>query len=291
MNKTKHPNPIFIGGCGSSGSTLLRRMLNSHPNISCGKEMSVFDRPAMWKVELSWLKKMYNTQEFNPMEWKQPFLIIAGNKKIKQWSYFGLCKKNGVEENYHSEEEINKLFEMSSDVKEFCDLFFSNYADKQGKTRWAEKTPNNIFNAVKLLEVWKDAKFIHCIRDGRDVITSLHKRRGEIPHHSCIRWLMATKAGLNLRGNPRVYEVFYEDLVSDPEYELTRLCNFLGEDYNRSMLEFYKSGEESYKGYGDKPVNNKSVGQWKDYITDAGVLEVMDLLIGDRLRELHYEVD
>ena len=46
-------NPIFIGGCGSSGTTLLRKMLNMHPNVAVGPELSVFDRPELYSMDMN----------------------------------------------------------------------------------------------------------------------------------------------------------------------------------------------------------------------------------------------
>src|SRR5918993_4626883 len=45
-------DPIVLGGCGRSGTTLLRMMLDSHPRICCGPESSLFRRRA---VDTRWL--------------------------------------------------------------------------------------------------------------------------------------------------------------------------------------------------------------------------------------------
>ena len=202
-----YPNPILIGGCGSSGTTLLKTMLDSHKNIACGQEIAIFDRPRLYNMELNELYEMFTTQKFDEINKEQVFPMFT-----KFGSNFGLFIPNTAKQ-YHNLSTIQTIFEKSKNLKHFLDIFFANWAKAQGKKRWAEKTPNNVYCIEQILNLFPDAKFVHMIRDGRDVVLSLHQGR-EFPIQNAIfRWLSAVEAGIRFRGNPRYYELKYMTLI------------------------------------------------------------------------------
>ena len=176
-------NPIIIGGCGSSGTTLLRKMLNAHPNIACGPEMSVFDRPALYDMDMSLFYTLWRNADFEELEEGCIFPIRSTNNG----SYFAFHR-----EQYHNQKETDQLFNEAENPVEFFRLYFSLYAEKQGKKRWAEKTPNNIFCIEQIFKAMPDAKFIEVVRDGRDVVLSLVERRKMHPMIAIFRWLAST---------------------------------------------------------------------------------------------------
>src|SRR5204863_5859043 len=54
--------------------------------------------------------------------------------------------------------------------------FFELYAEKQGKQRWGDKTPIYVTSMREIAGALPEARFIHVIRDGRDVALSRWKR-------------------------------------------------------------------------------------------------------------------
>ena len=192
------PNPIFIGGCGSSGTTLLKTMLDAHKTIACGQEIALFDRPRLYQTDLAELHRMFTTQKFDTINQDQIFPMVT-----KFGSNFGLFMPNAAKF-YFNFSTIEKIFNMSKNLKHFFDLFFSNWAEGQGKKRWAEKTPNNIYCISEILDLFPEAKFVHVIRDGRDVVLSLHQNRDFNIPAAVFRWLSAVEAGIRFRGNPGI---------------------------------------------------------------------------------------
>jgi protein-tyrosine sulfotransferase len=97
------------------------------------------------------------------------------------------------------------------------------------------------------------------IRDGRDVVASLRThpryrwedgRRVETnivnPWEACIdRWVRDTRTGLAWRGDDRVIEIRYEDLVTDPRGTLGRLLAWLGEPWDDVVLDFHRTHREA----------------------------------------------
>lgn len=119
-----------------------------------------------------------------------------------------------------------------------------DYAHSRGKQRWADKSPRYAMKLSFIMELFPDAQIVHVIRDGRDVAVSHRKRFG---YWSCVKsavkWpryiAQATTAGRALPPG-QYHELRYEELVSDQESTLRSLLDFLGEEWEPSILDFDK---------------------------------------------------
>jgi hypothetical protein len=114
------------------------------------------------------------------------------------------------------------------------------------KARWGDKTPIYALDIPQLTVVFPKAKFIHLIRDARDVAISIRNAGwldGNL-RRICRMWSNftsdAARYGRPL-GQDKYLEVFYEDLVDDTSGELRRICEFLGEEFESNMLEYNTS--------------------------------------------------
>jgi hypothetical protein len=122
---------ILIGGCGSSGTTLLRKMINGHRNIICGPEMSVFDRPVMYDESLDYLYTLWRAQDFDPLDKGCIFPLRIQNRHTADLSYCGFVNENHGKF-YHEPDEVGKMFDQCSNIMDFLELFFREYAEKKG---------------------------------------------------------------------------------------------------------------------------------------------------------------
>lgn len=122
---------------------------------------------------------------------------------------------------------------------------FGFYAGRTGKSRYGDKTPSYVLRVPLLAEIFPESRFIHLIRDGRDVAVSFsHVRFGpQSVGETAIYWkrrvLQGRRDGRAL-GEDRYREVRYEDLVKDPEAILTDLCAFADLDFDSAMLRYYE---------------------------------------------------
>ena len=256
---------ILIGGCGRSGTTLLREMLNRHPKLFCGPETSMFGLP-FWPENIS---KMWNLDEH----------------------------------------EIISEAQKSDNLIQFAEQFYSKQTARAGKIRPADKTPNNIRVIGKLLTWFPNGLFIHIIRDGRDVACSLRNHpkekieNGKIvpslidrPIGECAqRWLNDTSSGLAYRTHPRYCEVKYEDLVTDPQMVLNKLCGFMGEAYHPSMVDPDASHSDNMDAgrlvnnqNSKEKISNRSLGRWRKDLTATEKRDFHDVA-GELLIALGYE--
>ena len=118
---------------------------------------------------------------------------------------------------------------------------FAAYAATRGKPRYADKTPHYVSHLSLLAARFPEARFVHVVRDGRDVALSLL----DVPwgpdtiEEAALHWRRRVLEGraAGLPGD-RYREVRYEALVADPERELRALAAWLELDYDASMLAY-----------------------------------------------------
>jgi len=125
----------------------------------------------------------------------------------------------------------------------FLDRLYRAYASRHGAARWGDKTPIYADHMELVHRILPEARFIHLIRDGRDVALSTVEQWGRwewrTDMYAAIRtWSgrvrRAREAGRRL-GQERYLEVRYESLVADPASTMRKLCAFLGEPFDPRM--------------------------------------------------------
>jgi len=286
LEKIDFPNPILIGGCGSSGTTLLRRMLNQHPNIVCGPELSVFDRPCLNELNMTHFYTLWRNEDFDFYDKCEVFPLRVNHTG----SYFAFHR-----DIYFKSEEWEQFFDLADNPMEMFRIALSNYAMRCGKKRWAEKTPNNIFNIRGIMDANPDALFIEVVRDGRDAVLSLLQRRNMNHMVGSFRWVASVNAGIydGSAYPDRYYRIRYEDLAEAPARTLKMICEFLCEEYDPVMLDYwkFKSEEVSNMGYATQPVFKDSIGKWKRKDIDLSLTRGLDLVLREKLVELGYDTD
>jgi len=260
--------PIVLGGCGRSGTTLLRMMLDSHRRICCGPESSLFRRRA---IDADWLADR-----------------------------FGFDR-----------DEVGAIVDAARSRPAFIEAFAGLCMHKAGKARWAEKTPRNIGRIGEIFRCFPAARFVHVLRDGRDVACSLrtHPRHKVVdgrlvptgtwrPIAGCARrWVRDIEGSRRWWGDPRFHTVRYEDLALDPRPVLERLLAFLGEDWDEGMLA-HASADSPFRDatrFAQNPealgaVNATSIGRWQRDL-DARDRRVFKRVAGSLLVELGYAQD
>lgn len=176
---------------------------------------------------------------------------------------------------------------------------FVAYAEREGKTRWADKTPAYLGHIDRLAAIWPGARFVVLVRDGRDVALSVMG----VPFGPNNAWAAARSWATAIRQGRhaaehhpgRVLELRYEDLVGDPATWLVTVCNFLGMDYDADMLAIERTDRS--KVTEDQSawftsiwggITTAAVGKWRTELSPREV-GIFEAVAGDELRELGYE--
>lgn len=134
-------------------------------------------------------------------------------------------------------------------------------------TRWCEKTPRNVrFLAEIMAEFRGKFRFVHIIRDGRDVVCSRHPMSGAY-HVPIERWVHDVKAGLKFMKHPHVFTLKYEDLVSDFKANVSNLLTLLDEEYCLEVEQFHEFSNvkthEAFEGGKAERIKTDSIQKWR----------------------------
>lgn len=213
----------FLVGSPRSGTTLLRLMLDAHPDLAIP--------PETW-----FLTQGRHLQGRGEALREQFFqMIVTFPASAPAWGDFQIP----------AAEFRRRLAEIRPfTVADGFRLFYRMYAGRFGKSRWGDKTPLYSHHLRYIEELLPEARFVHIIRDGRDAAVSLRERWFSPGHDIGVQaayWrdniLAARREGAACR---HYLEVRFEDLIRDAEAVLRRICAFVDLDFRPEMLRYYE---------------------------------------------------
>jgi hypothetical protein len=219
---TDPPAP-FIVGVPRSGTTLLRLLLDAHPGLAIPPETG------FGSLAASFARRTPDRDE-----------LLAALTALPTWQDLGLDR-----------DELARTFDSLRPWSTGAGLraCYVAYAARHAKPRWGDKTPGHVDYMAALAGDLPEARFIHLIRDGRDVAASL---RGLpfAPGDGSMRAIAAewrdTIARARRAGTRLLHyrEVRYERLVTEPEATLRELCDFVELPFDPAMLRAHERAEE-----------------------------------------------
>jgi hypothetical protein len=288
-------NPVlFIVGCPRSGTTTLQRMLDAHPRIAIIDETQWF---------VSWYEKRYGV---TPEGFVLPELVTRLLRKERSAIFRDVDMHIRPEELYGLVGEGREIL-----YADFVSVLFNRYGEARGKPLVGTKNPDYVWKLGTLHALWPEAKFVHIIRDGRDVGLSImnlrrtKKKAGKTPGGSLAIWnedpvttaalwwewhvRLGREAGKAL--GPELYhEVRYEALVAGPGAECEALCAFLGVPYDDAMLRFHEGRERAAPGLDAKHAWRPVTAGLRDWTSQmpAEDVERFEASAGELLDELGY---
>ncbi|MDO8302365.1 MAG: sulfotransferase [Sedimentisphaerales bacterium] len=239
-------SPVFLVAPVRSGSTLLRLILDSHPAISNPGECDFL---------------------FDMLGDDGSFPDMANYVKSLSTNRIFLAKKLRIDERLSCEQTIRSF--VGQLVQENAVLTMNLHRH---------------FHRVPL--VFPNARYIHLLRDPRDVAMScLRMGWGGHVYHAVDDWRDAELSWDRLRSSltrDQFIEIRYEDLVDDIREVLGSICKFLGIPYSERMLDYSKTSN-----YG--PPDRKLCYQWKKtYSKDE--LSLVEGKVGEMLVNRGYEM-
>ena len=269
--------PVFLGS-GRSGTTLLRTIFDGHPDLAVANEPQFMGTVARQRKRLE-------SAGFDATA----FLETVSNNP--NYQRLGLDQSK-VKESIIAANPTN--------VADGVRVVLGMFAESEGKSLYGDKTPGYVVQIPELAEMFPEARFVHLIRDGRNVALSYIERPwgpstvGEAALYWRSRVSRGRAAGKALGGD-RYLEARYENLVNDPETEVRRMCAFLGLDFAPEMLQYEQAAErfiasshqpEAFTALVRPPTSG--LRDWSNAMSpnDAALFEA---LAGGLLADLGYE--
>lgn len=288
---TAQPAP-FILCYPRSGSTLLRLMLDSHPELAIPSEThfcSLFKVPGLLGPVTPALRSALFQEMRAHRRWKD-FHVDGDELK---------ARLEGVPDGAPGGRCLAEFWRL--------------YAHNQGKQRWGDKTPGHILCAPAIAAALPEARFIHIVRDGRDVACSMRDSwfgREMRPSQIAREWVdRLSRFRADADSFPgRAMTIRYEDLIADSAAVLTGICRFIEIDYCPAMLAYHERAEArlaelSDLNLGDRvasrddrlgihsrasqPPRSDRIGRWKNELDD-GEIRAFEAIAADTLAVYGY---
>jgi sulfotransferase family protein len=287
----ERPPAPFVVGVPRSGTTLLRLMLDAHSLMAI-------------PPETHFLPKLIKLVEKGDGETRAEVLELV--TKHRRWPDFELDPAD-----YATRLDAAGELDAATVVR----AFYEAYAGAQGKPRWGEKTPQYLRMMGRIARTLPEARFIHIIRDGRDVALSLLSVEWGPASiaEAAEQWVdeIRTARG-KLHRIPHYTEVRFEELVGDPEPLLRRVCDFVELEFEPEMLAYHQGAssrmgemrrdfeiaggptltpEERVRQHAlvSAPPSRDAAGRWQEAMSRAD-LKTFESIAGELLDELGYEL-
>lgn len=301
--------PIFVVGYMHSGTTLLHNILAAHTNVfSAPDETRFFGYLPLIRTLYPDLGDDSTLADLIAMLTE---LITTGDP----------ARLRTAPPHYRPTSVLlgeAELADILSDARIYRDygatfrIVFDALAQRSGKPRWIEKTPQHVFLIDEIVRAVPGALFVEIKRDPRDILASKKKRKHAIrsadaltpeerrtrslervydPFWEALEWRFALRAGQQAAQQypDRMYSVHYEDLVHDPEPVVQRLCDFVGLEFVPEMLQVRWWNTAEGNRQDRQGIVSDAIGRWKNSLK-PGELALCQRVVGTQLTRAGYAV-
>jgi len=254
---------LIVGGCPRSGTTLLRSILDNHPEIAIPPETN-FVLP-LWHQRSGFgdLRRPERRREVAEFV----FAPGRGGRRIR-----GEVSRD---------EAINRLFAAPPTLGSLMAACFALYAEGAGKPRWGDKRPRYAMFIGAIFDLFPDAQFVNVVRDPRGAVASQIPMGWDPPDVALAASIANWEASIErvdafarrLRPD-QLLDLRYEDLVREPEREVRRICAFAGLAAGATVaatLAASRQGRRSTPEAVGEPISPAPIASWRERLAPADV--------------------
>lgn len=261
--------PLFIGACPRSGTTLLRSLLNNHPDLAMPAETDFLLHVWAHRGRLGDLRDPARRRRLAEWIFDTPG---RGGRRIRAGAV-------------GRDEAVARVAAAPPTLGSVLAAVFAVFADAKGKPRWGDKRPAYAGHISALFALFPHAQFVNVVRDPRAATDSQMRapwyRDLERPAlaESVATWELAVarvdRYAAELRPD-QLLDVRYEDLVREPEATLERICAFAGLPGGEAvaeMLDRPRSGglHDDWHARVSEPITTGRVDAWRERLAPAQI--------------------
>ncbi|GLY30879.1 sulfotransferase [Kineosporia sp. NBRC 101731] len=295
--------PLLLGGEHRSGTTLLSVVLDSHPALDVGPELDFAEPTNLGTLVIETCRLL---REGDPR-------VLGPGTDTNDPAYYDVahfvkqCERYGIPPATLSDLVEQQIAQDGRDIvalRDRCRLLDRIGKFKMattGKLTWGIKLQRKIQDVDRYAQIFPGSRFIHIIRDGRDVAASHLRTVPDWGYRSiddtAYKWANLIEATRLRAPAQRYHEIRYEDLVGEPEKACRALCDFLEIPFASQMLQHHlvdhtlhahdwsHPSSEATKN----PLSEAPVGRYRHDLTAEQIADFENIASGT-LRTLGYAV-
>ncbi|MFW6149155.1 MAG: sulfotransferase family protein [Atribacterota bacterium] len=286
-------DPVFIVGCSRTGSKIYMKILNEYSPINITPELHFLAPSWIRKDFVSKVKVNIGDLEKDSNIPKLIDLMYSGQLDGSFWSSI-------ENRNLDKKKLQNQIIKSDRSFKSIFGILLEGHAKSKDKTNPGAKFPVHFSYIRKLLEWYPNCKIVHLIRDPRAMYASNalgHSKKSrsnlvsnlirlKILLFTIIQFIWAVrihKKYLHLEN----YCLFkFEDIISQPEEFIPKLCQFLEIEFKSEMLHPPVMGS-SYHKMEKRGFDKQTLCRWRKHVSPV-TTSLIKLITGKQMKEIGY---
>lgn len=288
---------IFIVGNSRSGTTMMLRIFNNHPQLMVLNELHFFEQ--LWAPE-----------DKGQLLSEEAAVVLASKLLLTQRIGYMTHDQDYTQFTQEARMLIAEMDMRNITAEAVFNHFTKREVQLNGKSVVCEKTPQNVFYLKEIFELYPNAKVINMVRDpraimlsqknkwnrrnlGGDYMTRREALRLRINYHPITLsklWNAAIQAAAAFSSDNRMITVRFEDLLEAPESTLYRVCEHIGVAFDKNMMNITQESSSVEKDSKEIGFKKERASNWKKGGLNATEIWICQWMCGKHLRSNGYEI-
>jgi hypothetical protein len=268
--------PLFIVGLPRSGTKLIRDLLNQNPQIGIPVSETHFIP--------YWLEKFGTAPNFD-----EPAAFEYFFNEFRLTPFYENMARRGLKMTAATLRERATLTNWSS-ILEAVLRFYGPH--DRVDTIWGDKTPGYVTHMALLDVLFDGGRILHIIRDPRDYALSIKNAWGKHLYLAADVWQRTVRKAREsaIALNSRYMEIYYENLLAEPEVVLKEVCTFLECEFVPEMMGLDRPSENLGDAKGRTDIVQDNTGKYHHRLSKPQIKRIEEIVLPAFREYMPYQV-